>query len=244
MEKREGYGFFFTLVAFSLVLLLLDRNGFLSLLRTKVEGVSSPIEEKMHSIGQSPLNGGESATVAQESRLRELEKENADLRSQLGVTQGKAGGKLLLAHVLSTSRFFIVDKGAVDGVKIGQSAIIKDILIGRVLSVSGKVSRVLLSSEKDSVLQGETWETQARGLVRGEGDGMLFSDVLLTDKLAEGDTVETVGNVDEKGVGIRPHLLIGTVSQIRKSSNQLFWEAKIVPFIDFGKLEDVFVLAE
>lgn len=244
MEKKGGHGLFISLAIFSFLVFLLDRTGTFTFFRGALEGIISPIQRQVHKVSTQKRSGGESVVVERESLLKKLKKENEDLRLQLGIVNPLTGGtqRLLLAHVLSTSRFFIIDKGSDDGVKMDQSVVFKNILVGRIIMVSQKVSRVLLPSEKDSVLQVKTSETGAKGLVKGQGDSIVLSEVILSEKLSEGDSLETIGSVNEKGLGIMPHLLIGKVSQIRKSDNQLFQEAKVVPFLAPYDLENVFIM--
>lgn len=241
MGQKNTTAFFLTLLGFSLVIFLLDRNGALAFLHSAVEQIVSPGQRGFHSILLPKVDEKEADLAQAQSELKKLEKENEDLRSQLSIGN-QVVQKLLLAHVLSTGRFFVIDKGSDDGIEVGQSVAFKNILVGRIIGVSKHVSRVLLPSEKESVLQAASRETGAKGLIKGEGDDMVFSEVILSEKLTEGDTIETVGNVDEKGLGILPHLLIGKVGQVRKSDNQLFQEAKIVPLLELKNLEDVFVL--
>lgn len=242
MEKKGGYGLFISLAIFSLVIFLLDQKGGFSFFRQAIEVITSPAQSKLHNLVTPKLNENLAEAAERVRILKKLEKENEDLRLQLGQHLSQKDATLVLAHVLSTGRFFILDKGSEDAVEVGQSVVFKNMLVGKIVVANQKVSRVLLPTEKDSVLQVKIRETGAKGLVKGQGDSMILSEVILSENLSEGDTLETIGSVDEKGLGIRPHLFIGKVSQIRKSDNQLFWEAKVTPFLAYQDLENVFVI--
>gem|GEM_PF-6659380 len=234
---------FVILISIAVAIFLLDRTGILLGLRASLEGIISPVERTAQKLVKDKLDEQKLTIDEKLAHLEELQKENEALRIQLGVVRESniSTKKLLLAHVLSTSRFFVIDKGVDDGVVAGQTVFFKNVFIGKITTASQKASRVLLPKEFDSNTTAKTKETGALGLARGQGDSMVFSDVILSENIKAGDNVETVGNVDEKGIGILPSLTIGTIENVRKSSNQLFWEATLKPVIDYQKLEEVFV---
>lgn len=239
--KRNETTLFLLLIAFSVVLFLLDRSGLLSSVRGVIERAVSPGAKEVHKLA----TGGraQDSEIGQEKlqELAKLKKENEDLRLQLGIAKEGSAQKHTLAHVLSTSRFFIIDKGQDDDIALGNVVVFKNILIGKVIIMSKYTSRVLLPRDRESVIEVKTTQTGARGLIKGQGETMLLSEVILSENLTEGDTAATIGDIDEKGLGIRPGLLVGKIENIRKSENQLFQEATVVPLLDFKTLENVFV---
>lgn len=232
---------FVILIVFSLVLFFLDRGGALTNARAVLERVmTGPTLE----LGELVSKKEPQSPIALEELRLELEqvkKENEALRLLLGV--GKASqAKHLLSRVLSTSRGFIIDKGEEDTVAIGNTVVFKRVFVGKVISISKNVSRVLLPFEKDSVIEVKASKTGALGLAKGQGKQVVLSEVILSETLVEGDTVETIGNVDDKGLGVRPGLLVGKIEKVRKSSDPLYQEASIVPSIEYKDLQHVVVL--
>lgn len=242
-QQKKSTWLFVILIGIAVAVFLLDRTGILLGLRAGLEGIFSPAERAAQQLVKDKLDEQKLTIDEKLSHLEELQKENEALRTQLGVVRESniSPKKLLLAHVLSTSRFFVIDKGSDDGIVIGQTVFFKNVFIGKITTVSGKVSRVRLATEFDSNTTAKTKETGALGLAKGQGDSMVFSEVILSENLKAGDSVQTVGNVDERGIGILPNLVIGTIENVRKSSNQLFWEATLKPAIDYQKLEEVFI---
>lgn len=240
--KRNEITLFLILIAISVVLFLLDRSELLSSARTTIERIVMPAAVEVHKL--ATLGTVQSGELPQEklAELDKLRKENEDLRQQLGIAKEKGSQKLMLAYVLSTSRFFTIDKGEDDGVAVGNIVVFKNILIGKVTVSSKRTSRILLPVEPDSVIEVKTLQTGARGLVKGKGENMILSDVILSENLSEGDSIATIGDVDEKGLGIRPGVLVGKIENIRKSENQLFQEATVVPHLEYKTLENVFVV--
>lgn len=251
MEKKTPTSLFLLLVIASFFLFVLDRWGVLWEIRGGIDATLSPSKRAVSGVVLSLpfLSNGRITSLIDErntllgklTTLEKLEKENEDLRMQLGIPKER-GQKLILAHVLSTTRFFIIDKGEEDDVRLGDTVTFKNIFVGKIVAVQKKTSRVMTPVEKESILGAKARQTGARGLVKGTADGMIFSEVILSEKLTENDTIATIGDLDEISGGIRPDLLIGTLLHIRKSEDQLFQEADIAPLIDYKTLQNVFVI--
>lgn len=251
MEQKQSSLLFAILFFFSLFIFILDRWGVFYGVRSLAEGIliSSQRETRRIVFSLPFVSNSNNAQFLEEnqnlkervSQLQKLEKENEDLRLQLGVAKSDSGQKLMLAHVLSATHYFIIDKGEDDGIRVGNTVVFKNILVGKVIIVSKKTSRVLLPLEKDSVIGVKAVQTGALGNVYGQNNEMILSEVTLPETLLPGDTLQTVGNVDETGLGIRPGLLIGKITQVHKSGN-LFQEAKIIPLIDYRSLQNVFII--
>lgn len=236
--QRNSTSLFISLLVFAGITFFLDRTGALLGVRGIIEGIFAPGQRTMQSI--LTRNPQEPLPQEQLLELEKLKRENEDLRMQLGVTS--RGQKLIEAHVLSSSRFFIVDKGSDDGVRVGNTVVFKNIYIGKVITVTARTSRVLLPIEKESILSAKTLVSGALGLVKGEGERAIFAEVTLSENLNENDSVITVGDVDEKGLGVRSGFLIGKVSEVRRSDDELFQQALLVPLIEYKNLENVFIL--
>jgi rod shape-determining protein MreC len=90
-------------------------------------------------------------------------------------------------------------------------------------------------SAVDAMIQ----RSRARGLVRGLGTGELeFEFMVRGDDVEAGDVVITsgVGGVYPKG------LRVGTVRSVNTDRTQLLHTARVEPAVDFGRLEQVFVM--
>jgi rod shape-determining protein MreC len=137
---------------------------------------------------------------------------------------------------------FIIDKGDQDGVHEGTAIIYKDVLLGKVIHSSAHVAVVATINNKLFSLTGRTSETNALGIVKGQDGGILFDKVVLSDKLSPNTTVETKGDINEKGVGVPPGLMIGKIVSVHKSASSLFQAAEIVPLITLNKLTIAFAM--
>lgn len=173
---------------------------------------------------------------AAKSRAGVLEKENAELRKQLGVTK-LASYKQLPATVLGLSRYLEIGAGQNQGIAIGQSVIYLDNLVGRVVNVSAVTSFVRLPRDPESKIAVSVG--LARGLVSGQfGSGMKISQVAQNEDIKSGDLVSTSG----EGGAYLPGMLVGKLGTIGTDKTGLFKEADVLPLIDYGRLTTVFVV--
>jgi len=229
---------FIALFSFAFIVFFLDKTGILLGVRGIIEGILAPSQRAIQSALTN--NSQESLTQEQLLELEKLKKENEDLRMQLG--SKPTSQQLLPAHVLSSVRFFVVDRGSEDGVQVGNTVVFKNIYIGKIASMTERTARVLLPTDHESVFEAKTITGAALGLIKGQGDRAIFGEVTLSEDLKEDDGIVTVGNVNEAGLGIRGGLLVGKISQVRKSDDQLFQEALLVPLVEYKNLENVFII--
>jgi len=155
--------------------------------------------------------------------------------------------KLIAAQVIGYDptgyfRTIIIDKGKRDGIKINMPVISPDGLVGRIISVSKDYSKVLLITDPDSAVDCIDEGTRARGILKG---GLVDEICRLeyiehSEKISPGDTIVTSGLS-----GIFPRgIPVGRVKEVRKIPGALFKKIKIVPFVDFSRLEEVLVISK
>lgn len=168
---------------------------------------------------------------------KNLINENEALRIQLGAPK-RADQKFIPARVLGgNSSFLIIDKGKVDNVQANQTAVYKNILVGKVVSISENRSRIELLTNQGSKIPAKT-EKGSLGTVAINQGTLILDNVTLSEGLEVKDLVFTAGSVD----GFIPNLLIGEVKKVFKSESALFQWAEIESPLDFKKLEIVFLV--
>lgn len=172
-----------------------------------------------------------------------LEKENSDLRQQLGYKPA-SGIKLIPATVLGTSRFMSVGIGSRDGVRENMSVVYLNNLVGRVVKVTPRASYVELPTDTAARIPAKVGiKGTARGLVIGQ-----FNTSILLDRLSQSEEVKVNDLVFSTGEGDKiayePDLLIGKISSIDSKETDLFKKANVNPLINYDKLTTVFVVAE
>ena len=173
----------------------------------------------------------------------EIELSNQRLRNLLNFKETTTS-KVLAAEVISVdpSSWFkavIIDKGSLDGVERGLPVVIRQGIAGQVVDVSSRYSKVMLIIDRNSSIDALVQRTRARGIIKGEATGeCLFKYVLRKDDVKVGDKIVASGldGVFPKG------LPVGDVKEVVRRNSGVFQEVRVIPYIDFEKLEEVLVI--
>jgi len=136
-------------------------------------------------------------------------------------------------------RSVLVDRGRDRGVRSGMPVISAQGLVGLVTATSRRSAKAMLVLDRQTAIDGVIQRSRSRGIVRGRGSEMLeFEFVARESDIQVNDLVITsgLGGVYPKG------LSIGTITEISDPGAQLLQTAVIRPAVDFGRLEQVFVM--
>lgn len=136
-------------------------------------------------------------------------------------------------------RSLLLDRGRSAEVRSGMPVMVDQGLVGLVSATSLHAARAMMILDRRSAVDAMIQRSRARGLVRGLGTGELeFEFMVRGDDVQEGDEVITsgVGGVYPKG------LRIGSVTEVKADRSALLHSAAIKPSVDFGRLEQVFVM--
>lgn len=185
------------------------------------------------------------ALRAQIAKLQELERDNKALRDQFQ-SSNEGSQSLLPAKVIGINESqMLIDKGQEDNVQVGDIIIVKDNLLGKVEKISPRVSVIRLVTHPSTSFTAITSKTAAIGVVKAQGgDSITIENVVLSDKLEKDDLIKTKGDVDEKGGGYPPDLVVGKIVSVNKKASNLFQSAKVKSFINFSTVRTVFVITE
>ncbi len=171
------------------------------------------------------------------------------LRDQFETTSVKTG-VLLPARVIGFVGFLpgisrpteiVLDKGKVDGVRVGQAVIIKDNLAGKIEKVTDRRSQVALLTKNGWSFTGKTTKTNAQGLVVVDGGDIFLRNVVLSDELKKKDLVVTKGDQKINGVGFPPDLVVGEIVSVDKKASALFQTARVRSLVDITGISTVFI---
>jgi rod shape-determining protein MreC len=187
------------------------------------------------------------------AEIARLEEENLQYREAL-VTSGQLRRivemrrdfevPLLPADVVGEdaspwSRSLLLDRGRAAEVRSGMPVMVDQGVVGLVSATSLHAARAMMILDRRSAVDAMIQRSRARGLVRGLGTGELeFEFMVRGDDVVVGDEVITsgVGGVYPKG------LRIGTVRSVSADRSELLHTARVGPSVDFGRLEQVFVM--
>lgn len=175
----------------------------------------------------------------------ELEFENQRLRELLGFKRSLPS-PVIAAEIIGKdpSAWFktvIIDKGSTDGLRRGLPAVSPLGVVGQIIEVSARQSRLMLIIDRNSGADALVQRTRARGIVKGTSQDDCYLDyVLHADDVRVGDLVVSSGfdGVYPKG------LLVGTVTAVDFKGGDFFKDVQITPAVDFDKLEEVLIILE
>jgi rod shape-determining protein MreC len=178
-------------------------------------------------------------------RLRALEEENRSLRAQAEFLD-ESGFASVGARVVSRAVGFdtaavTIDRGAKDGVEVGQAVVTDEgLLAGKVLTLGERTAVVLLVSDARSrVAAAPAGTNRLSGVVEGSGNGTArFTLVPQATPLNENDVIVTAGT-EEK---VPANLVIGLVNTVDSHPTDPFKTAPIEPLAPLDRLELVSVI--
>lgn len=133
-----------------------------------------------------------------------------------------------------------LDKGKNDGVERDMAVITANGIVGKVLEVFPKVSKVLMINDQSSGAGVYLEKSRLQGVLRGTPDGELIVERVMSDEqVSPGDTVLSSGGdqIFPKG------LPVGTVVSV-KPGREMFLSIKVKPAADLSRLEEVLVVTE
>jgi rod shape-determining protein MreC len=186
-------------------------------------------------------------------RVSELEEENLQYREALvasGHLQHIAEMRdefeipMLASEVVGLDvspwfRSILLDRGRRAGVRSGNPVITDAGVVGLVTATSSTAAKTMLLLDRQSAVDGIVQRSRARGIAHGRGTTELeFEFVVRGGDVRVGDVVITsgLGGVYPKG------LPIGEVVSVSDPGGSLMQTATLRPAVDFGRLEQVFVM--
>lgn len=164
-------------------------------------------------------------------RYRTLKADNDRMRVLLG-SKAKLPGSVLIAEIVSvrstpSSHQVIIDKGAADGLRIGQAVLDAEGLFGQLVEVGATTSRVLLLIDKDHAVPVQVTRNGARSIAGGTGsrDSLVLENVPVSMDITVGDLLETSGLGGRFPVGYP----VAEVMSVILDETAAFAEVKVRP---------------
>jgi rod shape-determining protein MreC len=258
------------LLVVAIVLITLDfKDGGASPARNVGADVFGPVERVTHDVTNpvaslfDSITGGPSA----QSTIAGLQRQNAELRTELSAAQLSQAARKQLAQLLqldagayhvvaasviaaggSYSDTVTLDVGSNDGIKTDETVLNGSGFIGTVTQVSADTSTVLLADDASSIVGVQMAGNSEIGDVTGTGRSMSGSDLLhlsLFDAnavLAKGQEVVTYASLNDQPEV--PGVPVGTVISVTRSSGSLTQTALVRPYANFTALGVVGVVVK
>lgn len=184
--------------------------------------------------------------ASENAGLKELAKENDNLRRELGLLP-RNKYTLAAAEVIGRGAnlgdsLLVINQGSRHGLQKNMPVIVsKGVLVGRVADVFPYSATIVLLSHPTSFVNGMASTSGAKGVIKGEhGLGLLFDIVSQSETLTSGDEVVTSG-LDP---GMPRGLLIGALQEPGLTADRLYQRASLVSPVKFEDLRYVFVIKD
>ncbi len=187
-------------------------------------------------------------------QVKQLEGENAllkdqsaryeQLRADLGFVKNHQP-QLLAADILARridSKFetMLIARGERDGVKLDSIVVTRNGLVGRVFEATATTASVLMITDQKSGVGARVLRADSRalGVCKGDNTNLLTLTYLDSDaNIRIGDEIITSGLGGVFPSGIR----LGTVKEVKVEPSSAIKTAKLVPFVNFDRLEEVYI---
>lgn len=171
-------------------------------------------------------------------RMQALEKENSDLRRILSAPQrGEGDARMLVGELLSVSldpykQTILVNRGAADGLYVGQPVFDPDGLLGEVSEVMPFTSAVILITDPSHALPVQITRNGLRAIADGTGQTDRLQVVYLTpnDDIRKGDRLVTSGLGGRFPAGYP----VGRVTEVVEDAGEPFLSVTAAPIARIG----------
>jgi len=261
-EKKSALHRFFILLVLSFLLLVLDRFGKLSWLKSLVAEIGNPAKAGIYNLYQASKKIGGVSNKGQtlqdklqqqeielqglRAKIAELEQENEAIRKLLGAPL-PASWQFLPAKITGYKNGEIfINQGENQGISVGQAALFEEAYVGKVVEAAEKSARVRSLFHKDLNLPVRIAGEAISGRLR------LFNGQVIVDEidrdfprgnddknLKVGDILVTQGH-EEMPAGI----LVGEIKSLIDDPTAPFQKALVEPAVDVKELVNVFIVME
>ena len=239
-------------VLLALVLLGLDRFGFLSGPRSFFEKITLPVKQSIwqeyQAVNQS-LSGKQdqpASLILIEEHMEALERENLSLKGELGrLEEENQSMRRLLGAPLSSSWRFVpakviglqgdvarINQGAEQGIIAGAAVIMEKVLVGEVIEAGSRTSQVRLVSHTDFTAPAQIQEGGFKGIIKIYGSRLFLEEIPLEADLKPGNLV----------IRQKDDLVIGTIGRIVSDPKESWQKAEVIWPVETNRLKNVFVV--
>ena len=178
---------------------------------------------------------------------QKIKSDNDALRSQFADST-VSSQKLVPAKIVgfmgkkNTPQILILDQGKNSNIKRGMGVIYGKYLVGKIKQVLDNFSQVETVFSPEFSTLASTTTNNSSGVIKGREDFMLLDKVIATDKIDKKELAVTKGEFDGN-FGIPQGIIIGEIVSVSTNKSSPFQIAQVDSFIDYPKLQTVFITA-
>lgn len=185
------------------------------------------------------------AVVVDYVRLRALEEENRSLLAQAKfVTESgfeSLGARIISRAIADETAAVTIDRGARDGVEIGQAVVTDEgLLVGKVTSLGERTATVTFVSDvRSRTAAALAGFERLAGVVVGQGNGVARFTLIPQAVAVKRDDVIVTAGTEEK---VPSNIVIGLVNDVQSQPTDPFKTASVEPLAPLDRLELVSVV--
>ena len=172
--------------------------------------------------------------------------QNARLKGILSATDSGTH-KLALAQIIGTDtnplkQIVVLNKGANDGVQIGQTVIDENGILGQIINTYPNTSRLLLITDEQQSVAVQVARTGQRAMVSGTGklDALSLDYIFKTADVVVGDVLISSGLGGRIPAGYK----VGTIAAIDETRTDNFADISVTPAANFVGSSYVLILQD
>jgi len=266
VNKKKGSLLKILIGGFIILFVLVILNFFVSPIKNFVYTLSLPVQKTFWTAGESSssflgsffqagsikkenenLKTENENLLAQLAVLKSIEQGN-QAQSEISVSCQNSGFKLLMAGVigLDDQDILSINKGSADGILEGMPVINQqNVLFGKVFKVYKNFSKIMLISNKNSVVNVKIQQSQdcedpeIDGVVKGKGGLNAYLDLVPIDKDINPQDVLVTSALDKS---FPKDLLVAKITQKEKNDQKPFQQAQISLFSNVKSVDNLFVI--
>lgn len=240
-----------SLIIVSLIILGLDKIKFLNFIKSPAERLINPINRWLYKRKQnssSPANDPE-----KQKKLNQLEMDKTNLMTKIDILEQENSSmrKLLSAPLPAKFQFIpaqvlawengilTIDQGSDNGLIVNQIVVTENFLVGRITSLNPRSSRVSTPLNPKEQLKAKVLKSNVKGIVKTDKQGRFILDEVLQQAVLKPE--ETVITTGEDEI-YPPNLIIAKIVSAEKKESEVYQQAVLAPFFDFGMLNTIFVI--
>jgi rod shape-determining protein MreC len=249
-EDFKEYFILVILLVISLVIISINQNPAVKNVRALAFGTFAAISSVINDViniaqlksENVELRKTNADLMLQVSRLREYGIVNEELKRLLTI-KDTSNYPLIPASIVSrafnrSQSVLTINAGSETGVKAGMPVINDHGFIGIITSVSGDYAIVRTLKNLDLKLTVKDERSRVDGVMKWNGNDLVIINVPKTYDIEPGDRII----VSDLSSIVSLPLPVGVVKELSKVETGIFNEVKIQPFVDFSRVENVFVI--
>lgn len=213
--------------------------GTFALVTSSVSAVLEPFRTSFENMRLRETNAH---LMLEVNKLREYGMINDELKKLLSVKDTSdyplIPARIVSKYISNTQGNFIINVGSVNNIKAGMPVINDQGLIGITRSVSKDFTLVRTLKNRELRFAVKNQRSRFDGIIEWNGSNLVIKNVPKTYDMEVGDRIIT----SDFSTKFPPSIPVGIVSGGTKDKTGIFNNITVSPFVDFVRIENVFVI--